>query len=382
MMELNRNLSALRRSPIRVYSNLADATPGCIKLTIGEPDFDTPQPIKEAAACALAAGQTHYAPNQGTTALRSAIARYETDRGLPTRQEEVLVTVGACQALFTAIFGCLNPGEELIVPTPGFVLYKDLATLAGAKAVELDVSSTDFQIRREALEPLITPRTKAIVLNSPCNPTGVVFDRASLEAVKQAALLHDLFVICDNVYDRLFYGEVFPDLSLDRELGDRLLLVQSFSKPWAMTGWRIGYLRAAEELLQQLLLLSAATITAVPTFLQSAAQEALDTDTAPMREAYRARRDYVCRRLDAMGLTYPRPQGAFYVFADIRRFGLTSDEFCRRLIREAGLAAVPGSCFGTEGYLRLSYAAPEPTLREGLDRLEGFLGRLAAAEQS
>ena len=373
MMELNRNLAQLTRSPIRAFTNLANATPGCIKLTIGEPDFNTPENIKAAAAAALAMDQTHYAPNQGTAQLRRAIAEYETRRGLPTNPEEVLVTVGACQALFTALMGILNPGDEIIVPTPGFVLYSQIATLAGAKTRPLDVSKTGFQIRARDLEPLITPRTKAIILNSPCNPTGTVFDRDSLEAVKGAVMTHDMFLICDNVYASLFYGGELPDLSLDPDLRDKTILCQSFSKPWAMTGWRVGYLRAPEYVTERLLLLSAATITAVPTFLQAAAVEALSTDVSPMREIYRARRDYVCRRLDNMGLPYPMPEGAFYVFADIRELSQDSEEFCRRMIREALLAAVPGSCFGTEGYIRLSYAASEEDLREGLNRLERFV---------
>ena len=375
MIPLNHNLTALRRSPIRRFTNLARETPGCAMLTIGEPDLDTPEVIKAAAIAALNADQTHYAPNQGTLALRKAVAEFESARGNETAPEQVLVTIGACHALFTALVGILNPGEEVIVPTPGFMLYDMIATVAGAKVVPLDIAKTDFQITREALAAAITPKTKAIVINSPCNPTGTVFTKESLENVKQAILGKPIFLLCDNVYNALSYVSC-PDLSLDRELKEQTILCQSFSKPYAMTGWRVGYLVCPEYVMDRLLLLSAAEITAVPTFIQEAAVTALSVDPAPMREIYRKRRDYVCRRLTDMGLTYPEPEGAFYVFPSIEQFGLPSEEFCIRMIREAGLAAVPGSCFGAEGHIRLSYCYSDEELKTGLDRLERFISTL------
>ena len=376
MIPLNRNLTPLKRSAIRVYSNLARETEDCAMLTIGEPDFDTPEAIRLAAVAALNNNQTHYAPNQGTLALRQAIAAYETGRGNDTAPENVLVTIGACHALFTALFGILNPGEEVIVPTPGFGLYETIATISGAKTVHLDVTGTDFQITREALEAAITPNTKAIILNSPCNPTGVVLNRESLANVKSAVMGKPIFIICDNVYDRLSYVGNCPDLSLDPQLKDQLILCQSFSKPYAMTGWRIGYLTCPGYVMDRLLLLSAAEITAVPTFLQDAAVTALQTDPAPMRDVYRRRRDYVCSRLEAMGLIFPAPEGAFYVFVDIRKYGMDSGTFCTRMIREGKVAAVPGSCFGAEGYIRLSYCYADSELKKGLDRMEAFLKTL------
>ena len=379
MIPLNQNLSGLKRSEIRVYTNQAKATPGCAMLTIGEPDFDTPEAIKAAAMAALSAGQTHYAPNQGTEKLRKAVAAFETNRGNATKPEEVLVTIGACHALFTALLGILNPGEEIIVPTPGFGLYETIATIAGAKTVHLDVTKTGFQIDLDALNAAITPKTKAIILNSPCNPTGVVFNEKSMHAVKQAVLGKPIFVICDNVYNALCYGENCPDLSLDQDLKDQMILCQSFSKPYAMTGWRVGYLVCPEYVMDRLLLLSAAEITAVPTFLQDAAVTALETDPAPMREVYARRREYVCSRLKAMGLSFPEPEGAFYVFPNIEKFGLTSSEFCTRMIAEGKLAAVPGSCFGAEGYIRLSYCYSDEELKTGLDRLEAFIQTLLPA---
>ena len=376
MIPLNNNLSGLKRSMIRVYTNLARQTPDCAMLTIGEPDFDTPEAIKLAAMAALNDNQTHYAPNQGTAALRKAIADFETARGNATSPDNVLVTIGACHALFTAMFGILNPGEEVIVPTPGFGLYETIATISGAKTVALDVTKTNFQITREALEAAITPRTKAIILNSPCNPTGVVFSRESLANVKAAVLGRPIFIISDNVYHQLCYTDDCPDLSLDEELKDQLILCQSFSKPYAMTGWRMGYLTCPAYVMDRLLLLSAAQITAVPTFLQDAAVTALQTDPGPMKEVYRRRRDYVCRRLEAMGLSFPEPEGAFYVFVDIRKFGMDSGTFCTRMIKEGKVAAVPGACFGAEGYIRLSYCYADSELEKGLDRMEAFIRTL------
>ena len=376
MIPLNQNLYSLKRSAIRVYSNLAKETPDCAMLTIGEPDFDTPEVIRAAACAALSAGQTHYAPNQGTAALRKAVADFETARGNVTSPDNVLITIGACHALFTALFGILNPGEEVIVPTPGFGLYETIATISGAKTVPLDVTKTNFQITREALEALITDKTKAIIINSPCNPTGTVFSEESLRNVREAVLGKPIFIISDNVYNQLCYVNSCPDLSLDTELKDQLILCQSFSKPYAMTGWRVGYLTCPGYVMDRLLLLSAAEITAVPTFLQEAAVTALKTDTSGMKETYRRRRDYVCDRLRNMGLSFPEPDGAFYVFVDIRKFGIDSGTFCTRMIKEGKVAAVPGACFGAEGYIRLSYCYSDEELKKGLDRMERFIQTL------
>lgn len=368
----NQNLETLTRSGIRVFTNLAKATPDCRMLTIGEPDLPTPEPIKRAAMKALEEGQTHYAPNQGTLSLRTAIAAFETARGRTTTPEEVLVTVGATQALYTALTGILNPGDQVVIPTPAFSLYDTITTAAGAESVFLDVSKTDFQITRQSLKACLTEKTKAIVLNSPCNPTGVILNRESLEAVRKAVLERDLYLICDNVYNQLVYGPS-EDLSLDEALKDNTILCQSFSKPYAMTGWRVGYLVCSEKLLERLLLLSAAEIAAVPTFLQTAAETALLQDTAPTRALYRRRRDHVCARLTQMGLEFPDPQGAFYVFPSIQEFGIPSWDFCLRLVKEGGLAAVPGTCFGCEGYIRLSYCYSDRELEESLNRLETFI---------
>ena len=375
MIPINSNLMLLQRSAIRAYTNLAKTADDCVMLTIGEPDFDTPQLIRDAAVAALEAGQTHYAPNQGTDALRKAIAAYETNRGNTCTESNVLVTVGACEALFTALFGILNPGDEVIIPTPRFVLYDTIITVAGAKLVPLDLTKTGFQITKEALEDLITPRTKAILLNSPNNPTGAVYSAESLANVKAAVQGKPIYVVCDNVYQQLSLSPV-PDLTLDEEIKDQVLLCQSFSKPYAMTGWRCGYLTGPEEVVSRLLLLHAGMVTTVPTFIQTACITALQTDPIPMAKAYGARRDYVCKRLTDMGLTFPQPEGAFYVFPNIEKFGLTSAEFCTRMIKEAKVAAVPGSCFGGEGHIRISYCCSQENLEKGLDRMEAFLKTL------
>lgn len=372
MIPLNYDLGSLQRSGIRLFTNLAKEVPDCVLLTIGEPDFDTPEPIKAAAVAALSQNQTHYAPNQGIEPLRKAVADYETARGMACTAEQVLITVGATGALYTALTGILNPGEEVIIPTPAFSLYETIVTAAGAKVVTLDMAKDGFQITDAALRACITDKTKAIVLNSPNNPTGAVLSAESLAAVKRAVMGKDIYIICDNVYNQLSYGPV-PDLSLDAELRDQVLLCQSFSKPYAMTGWRVGYLIGPRAVMDRLLLLHAAQVAAVPTFIQSACVEALKTDISAMAREYRARRDYAMARLEKMGLTFPKPEGAFYIFVDISRFGLTGEEFCRRLIREAAVAAVPGSCFGAEGFIRLSYCCAMDRLTLGMDRLENFL---------
>ena len=372
---MNQNILKMKPSAIRRFTALAKATPGCKMLTIGEPDFDTPASIREAAARAMADGLTHYAPNKGTDSLRNAIADYETKRGMACTMDNILVTVGATGALNTALTGILNPGEEVIIPIPAFPLYESITVAAGAVPVFLDLKESNFQIEKAALEAVISKKTRAIVLNSPNNPTGCVLSEESLSVVAELAVEHDFWIICDNVYAALS-PEAVPDLTLRRELRDRVILCQSFSKPWAMTGWRLGWLAAPAALIDKLTLLQAAQIASVPTFLQKAAETALQVEVADMAAVYRKRREYMCGRLDGMGLTYPRPEGAFYVFPDVSRFGLDSERFCTRLIEEGGLAAVPGSCFGGEGHIRLSYCYSDSELRESLDRLERFISSL------
>ena len=375
MIPLNQNLSALRRSGIRLYTNLAKTVPGCVMLTIGEPDFDTPEEIKASALASLFQNRTHYAPNQGVEDLRHEVAAFETIRGLPCKPEQVLITAGATGALFTALLGILNPGEEVIIPTPAFPLYESIVTVAGGKCVLLDTKKDDFQLTEASLSAAITEKTKAIVLNSPNNPTGAVLSAESLAAVKKMVLNKPIFVICDNVYQGLS-AEVCPDLSLDAELAEQILLCQSFSKPYAMTGWRVGYLIGPEDVMGRLLLLHAAEVAAIPTFLQDACVSALSVSTKAMADTYAKRREFVCRRLKEMDLSFPEPEGAFYVFPSIEKFGLSDEEFCTRLIKEGRVATVPGSCFACPGHIRISYCCSDAALATGLDRLEAFIKTL------
>ena len=378
--KLNEQVGKLQLSGIRRFSGLAAKTPGCISLTLGEPGEDTPGPIKAEVSADLEAGLTHYPPNNGYSWLREAIASREVSSGLSpdvARPENVIVTSGATEALAVAIFLVLNPGDEVIVPVPAFSLYESLVTLQRGIPVELDTAPAGFQIASDALEGCLTPRTKAIVLCSPNNPTGCVLDAGSLDAVADAAVRHDLFVICDDVYERLVYTDSYQRFSVRHpELSDRILVVNSFSKPWAMTGWRLGWLVSEERLAQQASKIHQYLVSSVPAFVQHAAVRALETDTEPMRSSYQARRDFTVSSLRGLGLPLVEPQGAFYAFPSIRETGMGSEEFCERAIREAGVALVPGVFFGAEGFVRLSFACDEPTLREGLARLSSFVSSL------
>ena len=376
---LNTALYGAKPSAIRAFSQMAARTPGCVRLTLGEPDFDTPAPICAAAKDALDAGETHYIENSGARPLREKIAAFEREKnGLPYGAEDVIVTVGATEALFTALFGVLNPGDEVIVPTPAFVLYERIIGLCRGTFVPMDTEADGFQLSRERLEALISPRTKAIVLNSPNNPTGCVYGRESLEAVRAAAEAHDLFVICDDVYRQLCYEDGYHSFAEYQALRDRIIVVQSFSKPYAMTGWRLGYLLADAPVRERLALVHQFMVTSAPAPFQRAGVAALETDPAPMIAEYRARRDYVLARLAGMGLETPAPGGAFYVFPSIARFRMDSTAFCTRLLQEGGVALTPGAAFGADGRVRISYCCGMDALREGLDRMARFIGRLEA----
>lgn len=374
---LNSAIYGARRSAIREYSRLAAETPGCVALTLGEPDFDTPQPVEAAVDEAFAHHETHYIPNNGSPALREAIADFErTQNGMDYTADEVIVTIGATEALFVALFGILNPGDEVIVPTPAFVLYEEIIGLCRGRFVPLDTRKDAFQIDPDRLRAAITPHTKAIVLNSPNNPTGCIYTPQSLAAVREAVAGRDIFVICDDVYRQLIYTEQYHSFAEFRDLRKQILVVQSFSKPYAMTGWRMGYLLADAAVKERLELLHQFMVVSAPTPFQRPCIEALRQSVEPMRSVYRKRRALVLARLEAMGLDMTEPLGAFYVFPSIEKFGLPSAEFCRRMIREAGLAATPGDCFGADGYIRLTYCYGDEALQTGFDRLEQFISTL------
>ena len=373
---LNRNLLALHPSGIRRFTALARSTPDCAMLTIGEPDFDTPAPIRAACKAALDAGKTHYPPNVGEPALRAAICDFEAAHsGLDYTPDEVIVTSGATEALYTAITGVLNPGDEVIIPLPAFGLYESIVTMAGGRCVFLDTAKDGFQITPQAIAAAMSPRTKLIILNSPNNPTGVVYTQASLQAVHDAAAGKPVFVLCDDVYARLVYAPC-PQFARYRDLRSQILVVQSFSKPYAMTGWRVGYLMGDLPVIRQLALLHAATVVSVTSFGQDACLQALKTDVSAMVDTYRARRDVICARIAGMGLSAVQPEGAFYIFPSIGATGLDAETFCTRLITEGKAAGVPGTCFGTDGYVRFSFCYALPEITRAMDRLEAFLDRL------
>ena len=376
-LETNRDLAGLATSGIRRFTALANQTPGCVKLTLGEPEFDTPAPICAAVSDSLARGLTHYPPNNGRPELLEALSAYMGRQGLSYGPDELIVTCGATEALAASLMALIDPGDEVIVPTPAFGLYESIVRAAHGVVVPLDTSANGFQISDELLEGVVGERTKAIVITSPNNPTGCVYDACTLDAVARAQERYSLFVICDDVYNRLVYSEGYERYAVRHpEARERTIVVDSFSKPWAMTGWRLGWLAAAPALKAQVEKMHQYLVSSVPAFLQDAAVVALGCDVEPMRETYERRRDYVCERLGGMGLSLEHPAGAFYAFPSIGGLGLGSEEFCRRAINEAGVALVPGTCFGSEGFVRLSYCVSDEDLKVGLDRLESFVASL------
>jgi aspartate/methionine/tyrosine aminotransferase len=378
-LELNSALGELKPSAIRHFSALATQTPGCVSLTLGEPGEVTPAHIRERVTQSLSEGKTHYPPNNGTAALREAIATRCTNTGLPVDAQQVIVTNGATEALYSTLTALLNPGDEVIIPTPAFVLYQSITLLARARAVTLDTSADGFQIDAERLASVVTPHTKAIVLTSPNNPTGCVLDEKSLDAVAALAAQRDFYVVCDDVYEELVYDEGLRGRGFARlhpELADRTIVVNSLSKPWAMTGWRLGWLTTAPEVVTQVAKVHQYAVSCEVSFTQDAAVTALATDTTPMRERYRARRAITLDALGQMGLPCVEPKGAFYAFPSIEGFCASDEDFCERAIREAGVAVVPGSVFGCPGHVRISYATDDASLKEGLSRLAGFVRSL------
>ena len=378
-MELTMNQAVLgvERSGIRVFTQLARQTPGCMALTLGEPDFDTAPAIRAAAKAALDQGDTHYPENNGRPWLKEAIADFEARRsGLSYRPEEVIVTVGATEGIFAALFAILNPGDEVIIPTPAFGLYEYIVQMCRGVPVKVPTERTGFQLTEEALRSALTPRTKAVILTSPNNPTGRVYSQATLEGLRQVLRDKPVFVLCDEVYRQLCYDGPCPAFSAFPELRDRIIVLQSFSKPYAMTGWRLGYLLADAPVVEQIQKVHQYSVVSVPAFTQRSCVEALQYDNSREMEIFRRRRDYVWGRLQAMGLEVEKPEGAFYLFPSIEKYGIPSGEFCTRMIRGAGLALTPGSCFSAEGFVRISYCYSDDALKEGMDRLERFLKTL------
>lgn len=374
---LNTSLVRLKSSGIRRINALAAQHPGCIALALGEPEFDTPQEIRDEVTRALQRGETHYPSNNGTPFLRRSISEYMSAQGFDYAPDNVIVTDGATEALHATLLAMLEPNDEVIIPTPAFGLYESIVRVNHAFPVFLDTARADFQIDEDALRDRVTPATKAIVICSPNNPTGCIFNAASLDAVARVAAETGIYVICDDVYNRLVYTDGYERFALRHpELREQTVVVDSFSKPWAMTGWRIGWLAADPSLAVQIAKAHQYMVSSAVSFEMPAAAAALSVDPAPMLETYRARRARVLAALEKMGLSVVEPAGAFYVFPSIKGTGLTSEQFCTRAIEEAGVGLVPGSCFGSEGCVRLSYCVSDEDLDEGLRRLDRFVAGL------
>ena len=376
-LTLNKAVTQVEISGIRQFTYLVRDTPGACGLTIGEPDLNTPGAVKEAAKAALDDNDTHYPPGNGYPYLLEAISRFEAQaHGLSYAPGEIVTTVGATEALSAAFSAILNPGDEVIIPTPAFGLYEALVRLRGAVPVFLPTEHSRFQIVPEELAAAITPRTKAIVLTSPNNPTGCVYTHETLEGIHHVLRDKPIFVICDDVYRALCYTDDYHSFAEYADMRDRSIVVQSFSKPYAMTGWRLGYCMADAPVMNRIQVLHQYGVTSIPSFVQRACVTALGLPTDGVAEIFRKRRDYVYRRLRDMGLTVEEPQGAFYMFIDIRAFGMDSVTFCTRMLKENLVGLIPGIYFGTEGFMRLSYCYSDGDLKEGLDRVERFIKSL------
>lgn len=354
-------------------------------LSAGEPDFDTPAFIRQAAAAALEAGHTRYGPAAGEPALREAIAhKLSHENSVPTRPEQVLVTNGGKQALFNLFQVLLQPGDELLLPSPYWLSYPDMAQLAGA-SVRLIPSTpaSGFRLSAEDLEAAISPASKLLVLNSPGNPTGMVLSRAELEAIAAVLRRHpQLLVVCDEIYEFLLApGHSHHSLAaVAPDLAERILIVGGCAKGWAMTGWRIGWLAGHGALIQAAAALQSQTTSNVCTFAQYGAMAAVSGPrdcVLAMASQFNSRRQRLSDGLQAIPqLQLQAPQGAFYAFPDVSAYGLDSMTLCNRLLDEVGLAVVPGVAFGDDRCIRLSCAASEATIDDGLDRLTRFLQQL------
>ena len=376
-LTLNKAVTQVELSGIRQFTYLVRDTPGACALTIGEPDLNTPEPIKAAAKAALDDNDTHYPPGNGYPYLLEAVSRYEAEHhGLPYSTSEIIMTVGATEALAAALSTVMNPGDEVIIPTPAFGLYEALVRLRDGTPVCLPTEHNRYQIAPEELRAAITPRTKAIILTSPNNPTGCIYTWETLDAIHGLLRDRPIFVICDDVYRELVYTEGYHSFAEYQDMRDRIIVIQSFSKPYAMTGWRLGYCMADAPIMDRIQVYHQYAVTSIPSFVQRACVQALETDVTSVRELFRKRRDYVYKRLIDMGLEVQEPEGAFYMFIHIQKFGMDSNTFCTRMLKEGLVGVIPGIHFGTEGYMRLSYCYSDADLKEGLDRIERFIKTL------
>ncbi|KKC30602.1 pyridoxal phosphate-dependent aminotransferase [Caldanaerobacter subterraneus] len=376
---------AIEISTIRYFFNMAREVEGAISLAIGEPDFITPEHIRNAAKKALDEGMTGYTVNAGLIELRREIADYLKRRYslYYDPEKEILVTIGATEAIYVTLSTLAEEGDEVLIPEPSFVAYHPCTVIAGAKSVFVPTyEEDDFILRADVLEKYITERSKVLILPYPNNPTGAVMPKEALEEIAKVVEKHDLIVVTDEIYSELVYGG-FKHTSFASLPGmwERTITINGFSKSYAMTGWRLGYIAAPEHFTKHIAKLHQYAVTAAATMCQYAGIEAMrngDEDIIKMREEYDKRRKFLLESVREMGLSCFEPKGAFYIFPSIKSTGLTSMEFAKRLLYEAKVAVVPGNAFGEhgEGYVRMAYATSMENLEEAVKRMKEFMAKL------
>ncbi len=381
---LNKAVLNIKPSGIRKFFDLVSEMKDVISLGVGEPDFDTPWHIRDEGIYALERGKTFYTSNAGLKELREEICNYlNRKQGLTYNPlNEVIVTVGGSEAIDIGLRAMINPGDEVIIPQPAYVSYEPCAILAGAKPVIINLKAEkEFRLTKEELLSVITDKTKVLILPFPNNPTGAIMEREDLEDIAEVCIEKNIYVMSDEIYSELTYkGEHVSIASIDG-MKERTILINGFSKSYAMTGWRLGYACGPSEIIKQMTKIHQFAIMCAPTTSQYAAVEALkngDDDVAMMREAYNERRRFLINAFKEMKLDCFEPYGAFYVFPCIKEFGMTSEEFATKFLEEEKVAAVPGSAFGMsgEGFLRISYAYSIESLREAMIRLARFVKNL------
>ena len=381
---LNDTVREIPPSGIRKFFDLANQMEGVISLGVGEPDFDTPWKIREAAIYSIEQGKTFYTANQGLVELRKEICRYQKRRfGLDyCYDKECIVTVGGSEAIDLAFRAIINPGDEVILLQPSYVAYTPGVALAGGKVVNIELKEdNEFKLTPELLEAAITPKTKAILLNYPSNPTGGFMTREDYEKIVSIIKKHEIIVITDEIYAELSYEQKFCSIAAFDEIKDQVILVSGYSKAYAMTGWRLGYVLANEVLTKAMNKIHQYVIMSAPTGAQYGAIEAMrhcDNEIEEMRKAYMLRRNYIVKAFNDLGLHTFTPQGAFYVFPCIKSTGMTSDQFCEELLKDQLVACVPGTAFGEagEGFIRVSYAYTIEQIKEATSRIKKFLDKL------
>ncbi len=381
---LSKKIVGMKPSGIRKFFDIVNEMDDVISLSVGEPDFDTPWHIRDEGIYSLEKGRTFYTSNAGLKELKVEIANYlKRKLGVSYHyQNEVLVTVGGSEAIDIALRAMINEGEEVLVPQPSFVSYEPCALMAGGVPVIIDLKAeNEFRLTAQELRDAITDKTKVLVLPFPNNPTGAIMERKDLEEIAEVIIENDIFVISDEIYSELTYKDEHVSIVCIPGMQERTVLINGFSKAYAMTGWRLGYACGPKEIIEQMTKIHQFAIMCAPTTSQFAAIEALkngDEDVREMLESYNQRRRFMLHAFRNMGLECFEPYGAFYVFPCIKEFGMTSEEFAERFLMEEKVAAVPGTAFGDsgEGYLRISYAYSLENLKEALGRLEHFVARL------